>query len=63
MVEENVNIVVPGHDPSLSEMICEVADSPEKIAYAKEAGAKGITISVYAVHLMKLQSSWYSDGW
>ena len=45
MVEENVNIVVHGHDPSLSEMICEVADSPEMIAYAKEQGAKGITIS------------------
>ena len=44
MVEENVNIVVHGHDPSLSEMICEVADSPEMIAYAKEMGAKGITI-------------------
>ena len=42
---ENVNIVVHGHDPSLSEMICEYADSPEMIAYAKEKGAKGITIS------------------
>ena len=30
---------------SLSEMICEVADDPEMIAYAKEMGAKGITIS------------------
>ncbi len=45
MVEENVNIVVHGHDPSLSEMICEYADSPEMIAYAKEMGAKGITVS------------------
>ena len=45
MVEENVNIVVHGHDPSLSEMICEYADDPEMIAYAKEMGAKGITIS------------------
>ena len=45
MVAENVNIVVHGHDPSLSEMICEVADDPEMIAYAKEMGAKGITIS------------------
>ena len=26
-------------------MICEVADSPEMVAYAKEMGAKGITIS------------------
>ena len=45
MVEENVNIVVHGHDPSLSEMICEFADDPEMIAYAKEMGAKGITVS------------------
>jgi carbon-monoxide dehydrogenase catalytic subunit len=45
MVEENVNIVVHGHDPSLSEMICEYADDPEMIAYAKSKGAKGITIS------------------
>ena len=36
---------VHGHDPSLSEMICEFADDPEMIAYAKEQGAKGITVS------------------
>ena len=45
MVKENVNIVVHGHDPSLSEMICEYADDPEMIAYAKEKGAQGITVS------------------
>ena len=45
MVEENVNIVVHGHDPSLSEMICEYADSKEMIDYAKSVGAKGITVS------------------
>ncbi|HIV35574.1 MAG TPA: anaerobic carbon-monoxide dehydrogenase catalytic subunit [Candidatus Blautia intestinigallinarum] len=45
MVEENVNIVVHGHDPSLSEMICEYADSKEMIDYAKSMGAKGITVS------------------
>ena len=45
MNAENVNIVVHGHDPSLSEMICEVADSKEMIDYAKSMGAKGITIS------------------
>lgn len=45
MVAENVNIVVHGHDPSLSEMICEYADAPEMIALAKEMGAKGITVS------------------
>ncbi|MCQ2510655.1 MAG: anaerobic carbon-monoxide dehydrogenase catalytic subunit [Lachnospiraceae bacterium] len=45
MKVENVNIVVHGHDPSLSELICEYADSPEMIAYAKSMGAKGITVS------------------
>ena len=45
MNADNVNIVVHGHDPSLSEMICEYADDPEMIAYAKELGAKGITVS------------------
>ena len=45
MVAENVNIVVHGHDPSLSELICEYADDPEMIAYAKSKGAKGITVS------------------
>ena len=45
MVAENVNIVVHGHDPSLSEMICEYADSKEMIDYAKSVGAHGITVS------------------
>ena len=45
MKAENVNIVVHGHDPSLSEMICELAEDPEMIALAKEQGAKGITVS------------------
>ena len=45
MNAENVNIVVHGHDPSLSEMICEYADDPEMIDYAKSMGAKGITVS------------------
>ena len=45
MNADNVNIVVHGHDPSLSEMVCEYADDPEMIAYAKAQGAKGITVS------------------
>lgn len=45
MEEENVNIVVHGHDPSLSEMICEVAETKEMVDLAKSVGAKGITIS------------------
>ena len=45
MEKDNVNIVVHGHDPSLSEMIVYWANDPEMIAYAKSVGAKGITIS------------------
>ena len=45
MEKENVNIVVHGHDPSLSEMIVYYANDPEMIALAKSVGAKGITIS------------------
>ena len=45
MEAENVNIVVHGHDPSLSEMVVFYANDPEMIAYAKEMGAKGITVS------------------
>ena len=45
MEKDNVNIVVHGHDPSLSEMIVFYANDPEMIALAKEQGAKGITIS------------------
>ena len=45
MEKDMVNIVVHGHDPSLSEMIVYYANDPEMIAYAKSMGAKGITVS------------------
>ena len=45
MEKENVNIVVHGHDPSLSEMIVHYANDPKMIELAKSMGAKGITIS------------------
>ncbi len=44
MEEDMVNIVVHGHDPSLSEMVVQYAQDPEMIALAKEQGAKGINI-------------------
>ena len=44
MEKDMVNIVVHGHDPSLSEMIVFYAQDPEMIALAKEKGAKGINI-------------------
>ena len=44
MDKDMVNIVVHGHDPSLSEMIVFYANDPEMVALAKEQGAKGINI-------------------
>ena len=43
--ENEVNIIVHGHEPTLSEMIVKVARSPEMEALAKEKGAEGINIS------------------
>ena len=43
--EDMVNIVVHGHDPSLSEMIVKYAEDPEMLALAKKVGAKGINIA------------------
>lgn len=45
MKADEVNIIVHGHDPSLSEMICEYAEDPEMIALAKSVGAKGINVA------------------
>ena len=45
MKEDMVNIIVHGHDPSLSEMICEYAEDPEMIALAKEVGANVINVA------------------
>ena len=45
MKEDYVNIIVHGHDPSLSEMICDYAEDPEMIALAKSVGAKGINVA------------------
>ena len=62
MVEENVNIVVHGHDPSLSEMICEYADSKEMIDYAKSVGAKGIQYRCMLYFKRGCNAPRYSDG-
>ena len=50
MEKDMVNIVVHGHDPSLSEMIVLYAQDPEMIALAKEQGAKGINICRRVLH-------------
>jgi carbon-monoxide dehydrogenase catalytic subunit len=43
--DDMVNIVVHGHEPTLSEMIVAASQDPEIIAYAKAAGAKGVNLS------------------
>jgi len=40
-----VNVVVHGHEPTLSEMIVAATQDPDIIEYAKAAGAKGIQLS------------------
>ena len=45
MKEDMVNIIVHGHDPSLSEMICDYSEDPEMIELAKSVGAKGINVA------------------
>ncbi|MBW2710133.1 MAG: anaerobic carbon-monoxide dehydrogenase catalytic subunit [Deltaproteobacteria bacterium] len=43
--EDYVNVVVHGHEPTLSEMIVAASQMPDMIEYAKAAGAKGINLS------------------
>ena len=45
MEKDMVNIIVHGHDPSLSEMVVYYANDPEMIALAKSVGAKGINVA------------------
>ncbi len=43
--EDMVNVVVHGHEPTLSEMIVAASQAPEIIEYAQAAGAKGVNLS------------------
>lgn len=43
--ESKVNIILHGHEPSLSEMIVLASEDPELVRLAKEVGAEGINIS------------------
>ncbi len=43
--KDMVNVVVHGHEPTLSEMIVAASQDPEILEYAKAAGAKGIQLS------------------
>lgn len=43
--EKQVNILLHGHDPSLSEMIVAAAQDPEMVKLAHEVGADGINLA------------------
>jgi len=43
--EDEVNIIIHGHEPLLSEMIVSAAREPEMLELAKSKGAKGINLS------------------
>ena len=43
--EDEVNIIIHGHEPQLAEMMAVASRDPELIAYAKKLGAKGINLA------------------
>jgi len=43
--KDEVNIIIHGHEPTLSEMVVAAATDPELIAYAQSKGAKGINMA------------------
>ena len=43
--EDEVNIIIHGHEPLLSEMIVAAAQEPEMVELAKSKGAKGINLA------------------
>ena len=43
--EDMVNVIVHGHEPTLSQMIVAATQLPEIIEYAHQAGAKGVNLS------------------
>jgi len=43
--EKQINVIIHGHEPILSEMIVTASQEPEMIEYAKSKGATGINLS------------------
>jgi carbon-monoxide dehydrogenase catalytic subunit len=43
--EDQVNLIIHGHEPALAEMLAAEAHNPELIEYAKSKGAKGINLA------------------
>lgn len=42
--DDEVNVVIHGHEPTLAEVMVDMAKDPEIVAYAKSKGAKGINL-------------------
>jgi anaerobic carbon-monoxide dehydrogenase catalytic subunit len=42
--DDEVNLIIHGHEPTLSEIIAALADDRELVEYAKSKGAKGINV-------------------
>jgi anaerobic carbon-monoxide dehydrogenase catalytic subunit len=42
--EEDVNIIIHGHEPALAEMLAMVTQDPAMVEYARSKGAKGINL-------------------
>ena len=45
MKEDEVNVIIHGHEPALAEMLAVASRDPELVAYAKSKGAKGINLA------------------
>jgi len=45
MKEDEVNLIIHGHEPALAEMLAVVSREPEMVEYAKSKGAKGINLA------------------
>ncbi len=43
-MQDHVNLVVHGHEPSFAEMLVIASEDPEIVAYAKSKGAKGVKL-------------------
>jgi len=43
--EDQVNLIIHGHEPYLAEMLAVASQDPEMIAYAKSKGANGINLA------------------
>ncbi len=43
--EDEVNLIIHGHEPALAEMLAIVCQDPEMTEYAKSKGAKGINLA------------------